>query len=111
MRRKLLEKDGLKMWVSPLTIEQVEDHLKELNVILEDETADRSLKLRGLWQRFVLRGLNNAQNGDGEQPWTEDRITKELDLLLFAELRAQIITLSGLQVEPTAAPGEAPATS
>ena len=103
MRRKPVEMDGCAMAISPLTMAQVEEHLRDREAVIKDidpenipqETMD---KLNMLWRKFVCYGLNNAQNGSGgEPPWTPERVLHEIDLLMFAKLRADLLEFSGLK--------------
>jgi hypothetical protein len=98
--------DGAEFIIAPLTLAQVDDFVQtKVDNMKPEELRIRSYEL-------VCNGLNNAlpvtSNGNGDiVRWTPDRISKELDLVLYQHLQSEILEFSGLKV--AAKTGESPA--
>lgn len=125
MRKRTVTMDGAEFVVSPLTVEQTEEHLEALEKITGGATTvdvgsnpEMISKLKKSSQRLVATGLNNAhiESWNGETPvyesgfslWTSERVARELDLGALQELRGAIMEMSRLKA---ATEGEAGAVS
>ncbi len=95
----------MEITISPLSLEQVD----QLAHSQENPTADPA-ELRVRRYQLVLWGLNNAEP---QNPWTEQRLRKEFDLVLLSKLTDEVLAFSGLESkkEGLPAPGESPAAS
>ena len=91
MRKIVKEFDGARFTLAPLNLDQVDKFIT---------TKDGSIRTIDL----LLMSLNNAEPGE---PWTEEKLRKELDLVLQGELQTAVLEISGLKaVEAGASPGE-----
>lgn len=105
MRTKNVEFDGQRFVISPLNLEQVE----EIFPTGEDGTVTTSRGWDGA-VKLIVYGLNNAQTG--MEPWTPERVRKELDYPTMRWLRDQIAEFSELAGPKKKSPeGPAPAES
>jgi hypothetical protein len=127
MRKKIVELDGERMEIAPLTFSQMEDHLTRMELITGGNAvlSAADLKKPQLLEKlktnsrvFVAIGLNNAHvsgwsgdqpvYGNGFVPWTPERVHREIDMPLFNLLRDEIMSFSGLKLVTE---GEAEAAS
>jgi hypothetical protein len=106
-RLKKIEMDGAEFTIAPLTLAQVDGFVQtKVDDVKPEELRKRSYQL-------VCDGLNNAlpatENGNGTPTarWTPERISNELDMVLYQRLQSEILEFSGLKVTPKT--GESPA--
>ncbi|HKS95319.1 MAG TPA: hypothetical protein VJV74_04205 [Terriglobia bacterium] len=102
MRKKTVNYDGAEFTFGALTLEQVE-------TLLAPKDGEKTVTYRVA--DLIVEALNNAQNGNGAEPWTVERLRHECDLICFQNLHRDIRAFSGLPLLDKAPPGEAPATS
>lgn len=105
MRRKNLTYDGETYVISPLTLEQVEEFIKPLADGNLEKTSPAELTKRA--RQLVAYGLENARrNAEDANPWTEQRVFKEIDLRTFGDLQREILDFSDLKREEGDESGE-----
>jgi hypothetical protein len=104
MRKKLITLDGMDLTISPLNLLQVDELAKS-----QEPGAEKS-EIRARRFQLLLWGLNNAEP---VEPWTEERIQKEFDLLMVGKVTTEILALSGLEstAEVVTSAGETSAAS
>lgn len=99
-RTKIIELDGAKFVIAPLTLAQVEAFLEKQRKALEAENRD---ELRDIWRDVICAGLNNAERSIDPtvfNRWTPEVLINEIDLVTFQLLREEMLTFSGLKSEP-----------
>jgi|SRR5271157_6076861 len=118
MRKRSVEMDGEKLTISPLTLKEVEEHLRERDEIVggleEGQPIPKDVleKLNILWRKFISFGLNNAQRDESfvvvGTEWNEQLVFERIDLKMLDKLRTELLVFSGLRKEE---PGETTAAS
>jgi len=100
MRKKKVTIDDAEFSISPLTLEQVDEFIAQLDKPL-DPTADDvkkfKIELEQRARRVVAWGLDNALADDVSERWTPERVYRKLDLKCFAELQDEILSFSNLK--------------
>ncbi len=84
MRKKVVEMDGQKFTISPLNLEQCERFI---------QPAAAGVTPRQRTIELIITSLNNAAP---PEPWTEETLRPELDLLIVGWLQKEILDFSGL---------------
>jgi hypothetical protein len=112
-RTKVVEMDGVKVTIAPMTLEQIEEYIAPLEELEGKTTA----KVRVF--NLVCNGLNNAmldENGNmppDAKPWTHEMLRHRIDMLLYEKLQREILEFSGFKLEDkdVELPGESNAAS
>jgi len=103
IRTKVVEMDGASYTIAPLTLEQIDEYVAPL----EDVANQNSIGFKKGFQ-VVCYALNNAlpEGTPDEERWTDDRVRKEIDLVLFEKLQGEIISFSGFKIDNKPVPGQ-----
>lgn len=101
MRKKVVELDGQTFTISPLNLQQCEEFIKP---------AAAGVTPRQRTIELIITSLNNAAP---PEPWTEENLRPELDLIVVGWLQKEILSFSGLATadETGRTPGESTAAS
>jgi hypothetical protein len=95
-RMKVVEIDGAKFTISPLTVKQVEDFIGQSK---EQRTELFGALLPARMYDVIVVALANASPGDG---WTRERVYTELDQLSLETLFGEILEFSRMKLEKKA---------
>jgi hypothetical protein len=109
-RTKVVELDGAKFTIAPLTLRQVEEFLEKQRAALGMDPTSKVFtiehaakadqgKLTDLWREFICMGLNNAMLSETGERWKPDRLIDQIDLVTFQRLRNELMEFSGLKSE------------
>jgi hypothetical protein len=103
MRKKVLEYDGQKYTISPLTLSQVDEFIAAIPASAEatpEAISKRNKELQTRAHQVVAWGLDNALEKSAKleesERWTPARVYDEIDLQTFTELQTEILVFSGL---------------
>jgi hypothetical protein len=115
-RKRTFTMDGLEIPYSPLTCDQTEVVTKRKQPAADAPQDEKNEFYKNFNLDVIRMGLNNALDIDEENspkdqwPWTNKRILKEMDPVVYNAIEDDILVMSGLRKrEPLA--GESPAAN
>lgn len=99
VRTKQVKMDGAEFTIAPLTLDQIEQYIAPL----EDVATQKAIGFRKAYE-VVCYGLNNAlpEGTPEDQKWTKEKVSKQIDMVLFERLQEEIIEFSGFRLDKEA---------